>query len=72
MVEKIWYCKRCHYVSQPITTEEESKICPKCGYTSIMVDFTPAKDFEADTKAMMEYAKREGRVAYGSKPDEKE
>ena len=58
MVEKVWYCKRCHYVSQPITTEEESKTCPKCSYPCKMMDFIPAKDFEADTKAMMEDYKR--------------
>jgi len=72
MVEKIWYCQRCHYTSQPITTEEGSKTCPKCGYQCKMMDFIPAKDFNADVKAMYDDAKREGRVFKSFKSDEKE
>ena len=72
MVEKVWYCSRCHYVSQPTTTKEESKICPKCGYPCKMMDFIPAKDFEADTKAIMEDYRRESRVFKSYRTDEKE
>ena len=71
MVEKVWYCQRCHYTSQPITKEEKSKTCPTCGYQCKMMDFSPAKDFEADTKAIMEDYKREGRVLEPVNPDEK-
>ena len=72
MVEKIWYCPRCHYTSQNITKEEKSKTCPKCSYPCKMMDFIPAEDFEADIKAMNEDAEREGRVLKPVKDNEKE
>jgi len=63
MVEKIWYCPRCHYVPQNIPYEKQPRTCPKCNSPCKQGDFIPAKDFEADTKAMMEDSIREAEEA---------
>jgi len=71
MVEKIWVCSRCDYVPQNIPYDEQPRTCPKCGNPCKQGDFIPAEYFEADTKAMYEDAKREGRVFKSFKSDEK-
>ena len=72
MVEKIWYCPRCHYVPQNIPYDEQPRTCPKCNSPCKQGDFIPAKDFEADTKAMMEDYRREGNVLESYNPDKKD
>ena len=75
MVEKIWVCKstiKCAYVPQNIPYDEQPRTCPKCGGPCKEADFIPKEFFEADTKAMMEDARREGRVATESFPDKKD
>ena len=71
MVEKIWYCPRCQYVPQNIPYDEQPRTCPKCGSPCREGDFIPKEFFEADMKARMEDARREGRVAEAVDPDEK-
>ena len=72
MVEKIWVCRKCQYIPQNIPYDEQPRICPKCGSPCEEMDFIPAEHFEADTKAMMEDYKREGRVFEPVNLDEKE
>ena len=72
MVEKIWVCTiKCGYVPQNIPYGEQPRTCPKCRKPCKQGDFIPAEYFEADTKAMYEDAKREGRVFKSFKSDEK-
>ena len=71
MVEKIWVCPVCDYVPQNIPYEKQSRLCPVCKSPCVERDFIAAKDFEADTKAMMEDDKRDGRVFESFNPDEK-
>ena len=72
MVEKIWVCTiECGYVPQNIPYDEQPRTCPKCGKPCKQGDFTPAGHFGADTKAIMEDYKREGRVLEPVNPDEK-
>ncbi len=72
MVEKIWVCTiECGYVPQNIPYDEQPRICPKCGSPCREADFIPAGHFGADTKAIMEDYKREGRVLEPVNPDEK-
>ena len=71
MVEKIWFCSKCDYVPQNIPYDEQPRTCPKCGSPCKQGDFIPKEFFVADTKAMMEDARREGRVAKTIDPDEK-
>ncbi len=59
MVEKIWICSKCDYVPQDIHADQPT-ICPKCGEPCRQADYIPAEYFEADTKPLMEDAKREG------------
>ena len=72
MVEKIWYCHRCHYYSQPITKEEKSKTCPKCGYQCKMMDFVSGDDFKAIMEDMRRESKRLGIRSFKSGEKEKE
>jgi len=72
MVEKIWVCTiKCGYVPQNIPYDEQPRTCPKCGSPCKESDFIPAGHFGADTKAIMEDYKREGRVLEPVNPDEK-
>ncbi len=72
MVEKIWVCTiKCGYIPQNIPYYEQPRICPKCGKPCIQLDYFPKEFFEADMKAKMEDAKREGRVFKSYKSDEK-
>ena len=72
MVEKIWVCTiKCGYVPQDIPYDEQPRTCPKCGRPCREGDFIPAGHFGADTKAIMEDYKREGRVLEPVNPDEK-
>ena len=47
MVEKIWYCPKCHYVPQNILYEEQPRTCPKCGFPCKEGDFVKQEDFKA-------------------------
>jgi len=71
MVEKIWVCYRCNYVPQNIPYDEQPWVCPKCGSPCKQVDYFPKEFFEADMKARMADARREGRVFEPVNPDEK-
>lgn len=72
MVEKILYCPVCDYVPQKIPYEKQSRICPVCKSPCKEGDFIAAKDFEADTKAMMEDRKRDGKTFKSYNPDKKD
>jgi len=67
MVEKIWCCRKCHYIPQNIPYEEQPRTCPQCGLPCKKEDFVKQEDFNA----IMEDYEREGRVFKSFKPDEK-
>jgi len=68
MVEKSWYCPKCHYVPQNIPYEEQSRTCPKCGFPCKEGDFVKKEDINA----LMEDYKRDSKVFRSFKSDKKD